>query len=324
MCTAITFKTKDHYFGRNLDLEYHYNESVTITPRNYRLKFTNNDFSDSHYAIIGIATVENGYPLYYDGTNEKGLSAAGLYFPGNAIYKEPAKNHINISNFEFIPWLLANFDSVDEAVPALEKLNITNTSFSEKYSPSPLHWLIADKNRAITLEAVLKGVKIYENPIGVLTNNPTFDIQMFNLNNYMGLSASNPNNTFADGISLNQYSRGMGAIGLPGDLSSMSRFVRVAFTKLNSVSSGEEQDSVGQFFHILSSVAHTRGTVKVEGKDEITVYSSCTNTDRGIYYYTTYENRRITAVDMHRENLDSQNLVSYPLLKNQDIFYITE
>lgn len=324
MCTAISLKTKDHYFGRNLDLEYHYNESVTITPRNFRLKFTNNDVSGSHYAIIGIATVENGYPLYYDGTNEKGLSAAGLHFPGNAVYKESDPERINIAPFEFIPWLLGNFESVDDAMPALEKLNIVNLPFSEAYPPSPLHWLISDKNQSITLEALPCGVKIYNNQIGVLTNNPTFDIQMFNLNNYMGLSVNNPENTFADDVSLNIYSRGMGGLGLPGDLSSMSRFVRAAFTKLNSVSSGEEQDSVGQFFHILSSVAHTRGTVKVEGKDEITVYSSCTNTDRGIYYYTTYENRRITAVDMHRENLDSQNLASYPLLKNQDIFYITE
>ena len=320
MCTAITFKTKDHYFGRNLDLEYHYNESVTITPRKFQFNFTNGKKSDSHYAIIGIATVENDYPLYYDGVNEKGLCVAGLHFPGNAVYTESEDSRINIASFEFVPWLLGNFESVADAMLSLKKLNIVNLPFNDSYPPSPLHWLIADKTQAITLEPLISGVKIYENPIGVLTNNPTFDIQMFNLNNYMGLSAKDPKNSFSGDVSLNLYSRGMGGLGLPGDLSSMSRFVRAAFTKLNSVSNPTNEDSIGQFFHILSSVAHTRGTVKVHEKDEITVYSSCCNIDKGVYYYTTYENARISAVDMHRENLDGKKLVSYPLLKTQDIF----
>ncbi len=320
MCTAITFKTKDHYFGRNLDLEYHYNESVVVTPRHFEFSFTNNEKTRSHYAIIGIATVEGGYPLYYDGTNEKGLSVAGLHFPGNAFYKEPDPDLINIAPFEFIPWLLSSFESVADAMPELKKLNMVDIPFSDAFPPSPLHWLIADKNQAITIEALQNGVKIYENPVGVLTNNPTFDIQLFNLNNYVGISAKDPENRFADSLQMNLYSRGLGGLGLPGDLSSMSRFVRAAFTKLNSVSSGEESDSVGQFFHILSSVAHTRGTVKVHEKNEITVYSSCCNIDKGIYYYTTYENRRITAVDMYKESLDSERIVSYPLVKNQNIF----
>lgn len=321
MCTAITFKTKDHYFGRNLDLEYHYNESVTITPRNFPLKFTQLPEQKNHHAVIGVATVEDDYPLYYDATNEYGLSAAGLHFPQNACYNEPKNDVYNIATFEFIPWLLGSFKTVAEALPVLEKINFTNTAFNTNFPPSPLHWLIADKNQAITLEALPCGVKIYDNPIGVLTNNPTFDIQLFNLNNYMGLSAYDPENRFAEGASFNLYSRGMGGLGLPGDLSSMSRFVRAAFTKLNSVSSPEENDSVGQFFHILSSVAHTRGTVKVEGQDEITVYSSCCNTNKGIYYYTTYNNRAISAVDMHKENLDGDSLVSYPLIQEENIFW---
>lgn len=319
MCTAITFKTKDFYFGRNLDLEYHYNESVVITPRRFPFKFTDCEESVNHYSIIGMAIIEDEYPLYYDGTNEKGLSVAGLHFPENAFYGEYENSSINIAPFEFIPWLLSNFESVKQALPVLKKLNFVNIPFSKKFPPSPLHWIISDKEQSITLEPQKNGIKIYENTLGVLTNNPTFDIQMLNLSHYTGLTASQPQNIFAGQIPVELYSRGLGGLGLPGDLSSMSRFVRAAFTKTLSVCGDSEQDSITQFFHILSSVAHTRGTVNVAGKDEITVYSSCCNTEKGIYYYTTYENQRISAVDMFRENLEENILFSYPLVCHQDI-----
>ena len=164
------------------------------------------------------------------------------------------------------------------------------------------------------------GIKVYENPVGVLTNNPPFDKQMFELNNDMNLSAKSPENKFATGLNLERYSRGMGAIGLPGDLSSQSRFIRVAFTKMNSISGASEKESVSQFFHILNSVDQQRGCCELEDKKyEITLYTSCCNTKKGIYYYTTYDNHQITAVDMFKENLDSDVLVKYPLITEEQI-----
>ena len=111
-------------------------------------------------------------------------------------------------------------------------------------------------------------------------------------------------------------------MGLPGDLSSASSFVRVAFTKMNSLSGLSESESVSQFFHILGSVAQQRGCCHLEGdKYEITLYSSCCNADRGIYYYTTYDNSRISAVDLHREDLEGRELSRYPLVQGPDIFW---
>ena len=122
-------------------------------------------------------------------------------------------------------------------------------------------------------------------------------------------------------IVLTPYSRGMGAMGLPGDLSSVSRFVRAAFVKCNSVSGDGEDESVSQFFHILGSVEQPRGCVRLpDGRDVITVYTSCINTQKGIYYYTTYENRSICAVDMHRCQLDGPALYTYPLEKEARIY----
>ena len=319
MCTAATYKTKDFYFGRTLDYEFSYGEEIVVVPRKFPLDFRFLPAKHEHFSVIGTAHIADGYPLFYDAVNEKGLCVAGLNFVGNAVYKEERKGKINVAQYEFILWLLSSFESLAEAKKALENLNITNDAFGA-FPPASLHWIIADKTGAITLESVADGVKIYDNPVGVLTNNPPFDIQMSVLNNYMGLSPSQPENGFSKDLPLKTYSRGMGALGLPGDLSSMSRFARVAFTKMNSVSGDGEDESVGQFFHILGSVDQQRGCCEVgEGKYEITIYTSCCNADKGIYYYTTYGNRRIAAVDMHREDLDKNELIRYPMITGEDI-----
>lgn len=323
MCTAITYYTKDHYFGRNLDLEYSYGEQVVVTPRNYVFPFREAGIMKNHYAMIGMTYVQNGYPLYYEATNEKGLSIAGLNFPENAYYGEILPGKDNVASFEFIPWILGQCATVAEAKCLLEHINIANIAFSEALPPSPLHWIIADKECALTVESVTEGLKVYDNPIGVLTNNPTFDYHMMNLNNYMNLSNQTPMNRFAKALHLKEYSRGMGALGLPGDLSSTSRFVRMAFNKLNSVVEEEsEEASVGQFFHLLDNVAMTTGALQMpSGLYDKTVYSCCCNVDRGIYYYTTYENRQICAVDMRKEDLEGAVVIAYPLQKEQRIHW---
>ena len=202
----------------------------------------------------------------------------------------------------------------------LDRIRLVNIPFSKELPITPLHWMVGDQTGSLVVESVKDGIHIYENPVGVMTNNPTFDKQLFRLNDYRGVSASPSENTFAKGLDLDPYSRGMGGIGLPGDLSSGSRFVKVAFTKLNSTSPDDEDSSVSQFFHILGSVEQQRGCCDLGGgKYEITIYSSCCNMDRGIYYYRTYDNSQISAVDMHHENLDGRELVSYPLVTKQQI-----
>lgn len=320
MCTAITYKTKDFYFGRTLDYEISYGDEVTITPRNYEFNFIHKQNIKNHYAIIGMAYVTENYPLYYEAVNEKGLGIAGLNFVGNAQYNKKIEGKDNITQFEFIPWILSQSTTVKEAKKLIEKINLLDEPFSTNLPLAQLHWIISDSIESITVEAVKDGIKIYENPVGVLTNNPTFDKQMFELNNYMNLSTKSPKNTFAKSLDLDKYSRGMGAIGLPGDLSSQSRFIRAAFVKMNSVSKEEEKESVSQFFHILNSVEQQRGCCELDdGIFEITIYTSCCNASKGIYYYTTYDNHQITAIDMHKENLNSENLIRYSLIKDEQI-----
>ena len=315
MCTAATYQTRDFYFGRTLDYEFSYPSEVTITPRRFPLSFRHTGSMNEHYAIIGMAYVANGYPLYYDAINEKGLGMAGLNFVGNAAYAAPCEGKENIAQFEFIPWILAHCADLREARAALTGMNLTGTPFSETLPAASLHWLIADASGAIVVESMADGLHIYDDPVGILTNNPPFPQQMAMLTRYRGLSPRQPQNTFAPGVELPCYSRGMGAKGLPGDLSSDSRFVRAAFTRMNSVSGEDETESVSQFFHILGSVEQVRGCCEVAPSQyEITIYTSCCNATRGIYYYTTYGNSAVTAVDMHREDLDSGELAAYPML----------
>ena len=321
MCTAISYKTNDHYFGRNLDLEYNYKETVTITPQMYPFNFRKTAALGCHYAMIGMATVANNYPLYYDATNEHGLSMAGLNFPGNAFYQKTAGCGNNIAPFEFIPWILSRCKTVEETRIYLNDINLLDISFSNDYPQSPLHWIISDKKESITVEPMEQGLIVMDNPVGVLTNNPPFDYHLYHLSNYLNLTTEVPANRFSGQIDLRPYSSGMGSIGLPGDLSSSSRFIKATFTKLNSVCDGSEAESVSQFFHILSSVEQQRGCVKLGEKFEKTVYSSCCNTDKCIYYYKTYDNSQITAVHLLHENLDGKNLITYPLLQKQQIRY---
>lgn len=322
LCTAINLITSSHYFGRTLDLEYSYSEQAVITPRNFVFNFLNNPQQKNHYAIIGIATVANSYPLYYDAANEKGLSIAGLNFPNNAYYSDFKSNKINLAPFELIPFVLARCESVIDAVKLLENVNITSKNFNDDYKSTPLHWIISDKNESVTIEPLKCGLKIYENKVGVLTNNPPFDWHLTNLVNFINLSSNEPQNRFCEDLDLTHYSRGMGAVGLPGDFSSASRFIRASFVASNSVCTNSEQESVSQFFHILNSVSVPRGSVRLPNKKQvITVYSNCYNADKGLLYYTSYENSQITCVDMNREDLNQTNLICYDLILNQQIKY---
>lgn len=311
MCTAVCYRKNSSYFGRNLDLDRVYGERVVITPRNYELKMRCERAIISHYAMIGMATVVNDFPLYYEATNEKGLSMAGLNFPENAVYYDFAEGKYNVTPFELVPWILAQCSCIDEAKRLLDKINLVNVDFSEQLPLSPLHWIISDKERSIVVEPLTDGLKIYDNAFEVLTNNPPFDFHKTNVSNYMGLCIGHATSQFRESIPMKNYSLGMGALGLPGDFSSTSRFIRALFVKENSVSEDNEASNVNQFFHILNAVAMPKGCVLATEDFEYTLYSSCCNADRGIYYYTTYNNLEITAVNMHDVDLSSANLYVY-------------
>ncbi len=322
MCTALHLRSKDHYFGRNLDLDQFFQEEICVMPRNFPWAFRQMGQMQTHYAMIGMASVIEGMPLFYEAANEHGLAMAGLNFPGNARYFPLQPQKDNIAPFELIPWILGQCKTVAEAEGRLARLNLVDLSFSDALPLSPLHWILCDADRCLVIESMKDGLHIYENPVGVLTNNPPFPQHLQNLQNYRHLRIDNALVIREENPEYSAYCQGLGAVGLPGDVSSMSRFVRMAFGLENSLCDPEEGSSVGQFFHLLSSVEMLRGICKTDaGTWDITGYSACINTTRGLYYYTTYGNRRISCVDLHQTDLDSSSLIRFPLLTEQSIHY---
>lgn len=313
MCTAASFKNKNTYFGRTLDYEFSYGEKVTITPRNYPFEFRHLGLNNNHYAIIGMAHIHNDYPMYYDAMNEYGLGMAGLNFVGNAKYNEVIEGKENVAQFEFISFILSTCKNVLEAKNKIKEINLVKTPYNEYYPAAKLHWILRDINDCIVVEAMEDGLHIYDNKTGSLTNNPPFNYQLENLKNYVSLNNDEPNKSFSFNEAF--YSRGMGSVGLPGDLTSQGRFVRVVYTAHFSVASPDENSSVNQFFHILESAWQTRGLCKINDKYEITIYASCMNLNEGIYYYKTYDNPQISAVYLKNENLNSSKIISYDLAK---------
>ncbi len=319
MCTAISFHARRHYFGRTLDLEYVYEEQVVITPRRFPLPYRHLPTDADHFAFIGIATVMQQYPLYYDAVNEHGLAMAGLNFVGNAVYAAPREGAVSVAQFELLPYILSRCCTVAQARQHLESIEVTNTAFSGDLSPAQLHWMIADSHDCIIVEVTADGLHIYDNPARVLTNNPPFPYQMWHLARYRGVSVADTGNALAPAVDLAPDSHGTGGIGLPGDLSSASRFVRAAFTRAHAARPTDETEAVNQFFHILGTVWQTEGCVETDHGLERTQYAGCCNADDGIYYYRTYHNSRTTAVHLRHTDLDATTLTTFPL-RTQDRF----
>lgn len=320
MCTAISINDTAHLFGRTLDLECSLGEMVTITPRHFDTG-SRGEAERGRYAIIGMAHIADDRPLYYDAMNEHGLAVAALNFPVYAVYRDSCRNKRGIPSYALIPEVLGGCRSVGEAKRLLQDAVITSDTFDIDVPPTPLHWLIADKDEAITLETDEDGLKIYDNPIGVLSNSPIFPYQMARLSDYMALSPSNPSNHLAPSFGLSTYTRGLGAMGLPGDMTSSSRFVRAVYAKMHTrpLLSGE----ISRFFHIMGMVNTPYGTVTTDRGEAIsTVYTSCMDLDEGIYYFTTYGNRRIRGVRLYDKDIDGKEILTYPIESDEEILLL--
>lgn len=327
MCTALSVNPtgKNNFFGRNMDLEYNFNQSVILIPRNneYQDKVTGNMVKPK-YAIIGMGSVIENHPAMADGMNEKGLACAGLNFAGYAHYEEeiiPGKT--NIAPYDFILWVLYNHETVDEVKAAIYNIELVDVPINEKYPVPTLHWMIVDKSgKSIVVEKTKDKFSVYDNEVGVLTNNPTFDWHLTNLNEYINLSPIHPEKTKWSNLELKPLGVGVGTRGIPGDFASVSRFVRIAFCRSTIPKLEDDTNTLSQFFHMLDYVAMVKGgAMTAEGREDMTLYSSCMDQERGIYYYKTYDNNRINAIDMNKENLDSKEIKIFSYLNIQDINY---
>ncbi len=312
MCTSIAIRKSGFCFGRNMDIDYSFNEQVVVAPRNFPLIFKKIPLLSHHYAFIGTAAVRNSIPLYAEGMNEKGLCIAALKFPDNAFYLEKSNPEKNAAApYEIIPLILGKCSFVKEAAELLSVTDIINEPFDSDTPLSPLHWHISDKESSITVEHTREGMKIYDNPYDILTNNPPFPFHRENLSLYLGLTAAQPEAQ----KELKPFGLGFGAVGLPGDFSPASRFVRGSFLLKNSPSG---INPVTQLFHILEGVSIPKGAVITpDAKFHYTTYTCCMEAKTLTYYYKTYRSGSICAVKMTEKTMERNELIRFPQINEQ-------
>lgn len=324
MCTALAYVKNTLYFGRNMDIEYRFGEKVVITPREYLFELKKEGAYKNRYAMIGMANVTDEYPLYAEACNEKGLCMAGLNFPASAKYAAEKKAYrFALAPYETIPYVLGSCANLSEAKKALENTDTVGIDFKPSMPCAPLHWMISDAGGSIVVEYGEEGMKIYDNPYGVITNNPPFPFHKENVRQYMNLKAEYPEDGFCKTAKLTSFGVGGGAVGLAGDWSSPSRFVRTVFCKENSLAySGakESGDCVTEVFHILDSAAMPSGSVLTkDGKVDKTTYSCCIDAKEGAYYYKTYSNFRLNKISLSEETECGKTLAIFELNETQDV-----
>lgn len=317
MCTAIRFN--ERLFGRTFDFERSFGEELIVTPRG-RMKIGE---AENRYAIMGIGVIVGEKPLYFDGVNEWGLCAAALNFPHYAVYGA-GEGKAAISSAHLISLILGFCRSVTEAREMLSNIIVNGRGADEKTPPTPLHWMLSDPRESAVVEPLSDGLSVRENPVGVLTNSPNFDYHLARLADLTHLDAKNPLTKNASPL----YSRGMGAVGLPGDFSSSSRFLRAAFLKENcDCTSGDGQDKadgtpggVGQAFNIFSSVAIPHGAVlSDEGEAVFTRYTALMDMDSPTYYLTTAACRTIRKATLTDSLCEGEHIVKFPIYREEII-----
>lgn len=325
MCTSVALKTKDgkNLFGRTMDFSVEFNESVRIIPRNFKwINVTDKNVKISKYAFIGMSILTDNHPVFADGVNEKGLTCATLYFPGFAKYEEEnIENKENVACYDFVLWTLSQFKNLEEVKKSLENVVIINTVLSILNFAPPLHWILSDKSgKSIVIERTHRGLEVFENPVGVMTNSPNFEWHLSNLRQYIGVRAKQFDNVIWNDLELSAFSQGSGTFGLPGDFTPPSRFVRAVYLKNNIVDINNEIEGVNGIFHILSNCEIPKGTVlKADNSCDYTLYTSVMCSESATYYYRTYENSQISAVHLFNEDLDVLYMKEFPSNKVESI-----
>ncbi len=312
MCTAINL---GRIFGRTFDYEHSFGEQLIVTPRE---KVTYG-MSKNRYASMGVGVLQNGEALYFDGVNEYGLCGAALNFPNYSCYHGELQGKARINSGSLVGFILGFCKDINDVRGVFN-----NISVSRDGEHTPLHWMFSDSKGSVTVESVAEGLMIYDNPVGVLANSPPFPYQLANLAGYWHLQAETPKDNLTDGL-IPAYSRGMGGVGLPGDFSSCSRFVRALFLKKNTlcVDEANPMDEVNRFFHIASSLSIPYGSVVTDSGEQVcTRYISCADKEELTYYFTSYGCRGISCVSLSDDLFHSENIKTFDLYQSENINYL--
>lgn len=307
MCTAMTLQSKNNevFFGRTMDFSYEISPEVYIVPAGYEWISLKSDLKiKNKYQFIGTGQNTKNI-LFADGVNEKGLGVAALYFSEYAYFDEQIKiDKISIAHIELVSYLLGNCKSVNEVIKAFNSIHLFGITDPITNSVAPLHWIINDKHlNCIVVESTKAGVKIYNNPIGVLANSPNFPWHLTNLRNYYQLSPKQLEKNIWGNLVLTPFGQGAGTFGLPGDYTPPSRFIRLSYIKSFIELPKSNTETIVTCFNAMNSVSIPKGVVITKNNTfDYTKYTVFTNLTTGEYYYSTYLNPEIKKKNIFDNN----------------------
>lgn len=319
-CTGIKLVAKDGSIvhGRTLEFGIKVDTSSAVIPRGYAFTGTTPQGAGlaykAKYGVVG--AIAFGEPAIMDGMNEKGLAAGIFYFPGFAEYTEitPENKSKAVSPVEFANWILTQFATIDEVKAALDSIVIAPT-VSKNWGDivPPFHYIIYDKSgTSLVIEPLNGKLVTYDNKLGVFTNSPTFDWMMTNLRNYINLTPFNAKPIKIGGVELTSLGQGSGMVGMPGDFTPPSRFVRAAIYSTTAIPSDNADEAVFQAFHILNQFDIPVGIAR--SKDGNVTYSDYTmitavrDPQSLKYYFKTYDDQTIRVVDLKRFDLNAKEI----------------
>jgi choloylglycine hydrolase len=312
-CTTLLIVAKDGAVvsGRTMEFGFDVKSDVMIIPAGTRMTGTltggNKGISyTTKYGMVGANAL--GMPVIVDGINEKGLYVSDLYFPGFASYADVTLETASraMASYEFANWLLGNFGTIDEVQARIGDVILAPTAVEALGAAPPLHFIVRDQSgKSLVIEPLKGKLKVYQNPVGVLTNSPTFDWHLTNLRNYIGLTAQNVNSIQLGGnFNLPQFGQGNGMFGLPGDSSPPSRFVRAVAYSQTALLAATAADAVDQVFHIMNSFDIPLGSVRDKDGNVVhidyTVWTSVADLKNLLWYFRTYTDQTIRMIDLHK------------------------
>lgn len=319
-CTGITVRPKDGsvIFARTMEFAQDVRSNAIVVPRGRDFHGSNPDGSPglrwrTKFGAVGMNAC--GLPVFADGMNEKGLHVGLFYFPGYAGYQAVGEQDRGraLAPQELSGFLLGTCASVEEAVGAVKAVRVGSAVFPEFGIVLPLHYIVNDASgKSVVLEYVEGELKVHPNPLGVMSNSPTFDWHMTNLSNYVNLSVTNVPPIDLSGTELRAFGQGGGMLGLPGDFTPPSRFIRaVAFSK-TALPVETAREGVLQAFHILNQFDIPRGVARgrENGREiaDYTLWTSASDLKNLRYYFRTFEDSRIRMIDLKSVDLDSRDV----------------
>lgn len=319
-CTGIKLEAKDGsvVHGRTLEFGVKVDTSTVIVPRGYEFVGTTPKGPGlaykAKYATVGAIAYDNLAIL--DGMNEKGLAVGTFYFPGFAGYSEITSENQSkaVSPIEFSNWIVTQFATIEELKAALSNVVIAPTIYKEwGNAVPPFHYIVYDKSgRSLVIEPINGKFVTYDNPLGVFTNSPTFDWHMTNLRNFINMTTVNAKPIELDGVKLEPFSQGSGMVGIPGDFTSPSRFVRATIFSSAALPAETANEAVLQAFHILNQFDIPVGTIREKMKGVIhTDYTmiTCVRDPQTLkYYFKTYEDQSIKCLDLNKFDWNAKSV----------------